>query len=99
MRYLVLSIIVLVTHLTALPAHAADEWTREDTERQLLYTAIHMIDWGQTRHVARHPEKFKESNLILGDHPSVSEVDMYAAASLTASWIIAYKLNKKNRWP
>lgn len=91
------ALILLVLVFTAVHAQAADEWTKEDTERQLLYTALHMIDWGQTRHIARHPEKFKELNPVLGDHPSVTEVDLYFTSSIAAMWFISYKLNKKNR--
>ena len=97
MRYLVLASALFASVLLAGTALAADEWTKEDQELQLVYTVLHMIDWGQTRYIARHPDKHREMNPILGSHPTTEQVDMYCASTLAASWFIAKKLNRKNR--
>ena len=56
-------------------AHA--EWTPADTKREAIWLGIHAIDWGQTRYIAEHPDKFSERNFILGKHPSVGRVNTY----------------------
>jgi len=56
--------------------HAA-EWSPADTKREIAWQAIHALDWGQTRYIAKHPDEFSERNFILGDHPSVGQVNTY----------------------
>lgn len=46
---------------------------------EAAYLALHIADWGQTRNIAKHPEKWNEVNKILGPHPSTKEVDRYFA--------------------
>jgi hypothetical protein len=36
-----------------------------------------VVDWLQTLYIARHPELFRETNVILGEHPSVRAVCAY----------------------
>lgn len=59
-------------------AQAADEeWT---TLQKVAYTtsiAANIIDWGQTRTIAKNPDKYRELNTFLGDHPSVARVNNY----------------------
>jgi hypothetical protein len=76
--------------LVALCANArADElfagWDK--TDRVLLGTALGSIalDWGQTRDIAKHPERFVEHNPILGAHPSVGAVDRYFIVSMAGT--------------
>lgn len=45
-------------------------------------TTLLVADWGQTRDIALNPNKFQESNLILGKHPHVDKVDIYFASVL-----------------
>ena len=78
--------------LACSPAHAeglnlspetwGKDWTREDTYRQGGLTVLLIVDWGQTRWIARHPLQHKEMNQFLGEHPSVSRVNNYFAASI-----------------
>ena len=39
-----------------------------------------LADWNQTRQIAGHPEKWYETNIILGKHPSKKKVDIYFAS-------------------
>ena len=66
-------------------AEAFRDWDRTDS--LLLGTALTTlaIDWGQTRDVARRPERYTEANPILGRHPRVSRVDRYFALSMAGT--------------
>ena len=61
------------------PWWKADPWTGADIARQAAYTTLHAIDWKMTQHIAENPDHHAESNKILGEHPSVSEVNRYFA--------------------
>ncbi len=78
-------------------AFAFDEWTKKDTIYQLTYATLHIVDWGQTRYIAKNPDRFHEKNLVLGKHPSAAEVDVYFAATLVAHTGIAYILPTEYR--
>ncbi len=79
------------------PAAARDPWTKTDTAFQLTWTAMKILDWSQTRRIAKEPGRFYEGNPILGDRPSVRKVDAYHAATLAGNWAIAYALPKPYR--
>ena len=70
------------------PAYA---WTKADTQRQLIYSTLHVIDWGQTRYIATHDDYY-ETNLFLGKQPSMQEVDTYFAATLAGLALVSYLL-------
>jgi len=73
----------------------ADEWTKTDTGLQLLYTGLHVIDWGQTAHEAKEGWHFRhETNLILGGGPKESTVHIYMASTLVGHAVISYILPK-----
>lgn len=81
------------------PSHA---WTKADTQRQLVYTALHVIDWGQTRYIATHEHIYEtklvyETNPILGKRPSIQEVDIYFASTLVGHAVVSYLLPPKYR--
>lgn len=87
---------ILFLALTS-PAHA--EWTKTDTAFQLVYSALHITDWGQTRDIAKNPDRFHENNPILGKHPSVGKVDTYMALTLIGSTAMSILLPPKyRRW-
>lgn len=72
------------------PVHAAN-WTKQDTQLQLAYTALHVIDWGQTRYIATH-EEYYEVNAFLGKDPSIQSVDIYFASTLVGHTLVSYLL-------
>lgn len=67
-------------------------WTREQTAAGLLALTAHAIDWGQTRTIARHPDRFYETNRILGRHPSVGQVDAYFVGTALLIGLAAHAL-------
>ena len=76
----------------------ADPWTREDSYREATYLTFHVIDWAQTRGVAKNewPDGRYEANKFLGKHPTVFEVDRYMAITALAHVGVAKLLN--NEW-
>jgi hypothetical protein len=63
--------------LIATPSYAFDPWSKEDVALEAAFLTVDFLDWGQTRYIAKHPDKFHEHNLVLGRHPEVQKVDMY----------------------
>ncbi|HET8689056.1 MAG TPA: hypothetical protein VFM18_20795 [Methanosarcina sp.] len=82
--------------LLSFPA-MADEWTQADATREAVYLAVDIIDWAQTRNIARNPNKWYEQNNILGNHPSVEKVDAYFATMALAHIAISYALPSEYR--
>ena len=73
----------LAAAAAATPATAADEWTAPQASKAASLAALTVADWAQTRNIARHPERWHETNPMLGRHPSVGDVDKhFAVASL-----------------
>ncbi len=87
-------LILLVFIFISTPAYA---WTKADTQRQLVYSALHVIDWGQTRDIANRPKEYQEQNLYLGKHPSIQRVDTYFALTLLGHAYISYILPPEQR--
>jgi hypothetical protein len=78
-------------------AHDFRDWDNHD--KVLLGTALGatMLDWAQTRYIARHPERYREINPVLGSHPAVSKVDKYFALSIVGITGIALELPSRYR--
>jgi len=84
-----MSKLVFVFLLFSSSCFAADSWTDGDTNREYAYLALHTADWLQTRQISKHPERWGESNLILGKHPSTRNVDVYFALAGLAHYEVA----------
>lgn len=67
--------LLLLATLLCSPAAQASEW-------QAAANTLMLLDWAQTRNIARNPERWYETNPLLGNHPSAAEVDVYFLASL-----------------
>jgi len=94
-----------------IPAFAEEpgtDWTTQDTVFQVAYSALHIIDWGQSRYIANSPDSCRagkdrtvvcvpsrqETNPILGEYPSQDKVDLYFGLTLPAHAAISYGLRK-----
>ena len=96
MKILVLIILLLIFFPTS--SYAGD-WSPSDTKREVAYLTLHIIDWAQTRDIARNPrEGRKESNPILGPAPSVGEVNSYFMATGLGHLAISYLLPSNPRF-
>lgn len=72
----------------------ADEWRQADSYREAGFQVLNIIDWGQTRHIAKHPESFheEESAWLIGDHPSTADVDRLMVVTSVLHSVISYCL-------
>jgi hypothetical protein len=69
-------------------------WTTMDTSLEVVYGAFHVMDWSQTLHFVRNPERYYERNNILGRYPSEGRVNSYFALTLAGHAAVAYVLPK-----
>ncbi|MBI9077846.1 MAG: hypothetical protein JEZ02_20780 [Desulfatibacillum sp.] len=94
-RFVILAMAIIACCLWDGPqARAADAWT----QRQIVLEAAALTaigaDWLQTRDIAEHPDKYRETGCfgILGQSPDKSNVDIYfaswAAIHLTVSHLL-----------
>lgn len=74
------------------------EWT--DDERKWGYSllASTIIDYSQTRYVAKNETLFWEKNLVLGHSPSIGKVNMYFASVIPVGYFLLNEAdeNRKN---
>ena len=71
------------------------DWTREDTYRQGVLTALLIVDWGQTLYIAKHPETYREvgtAKSFIGEHPSVGKVNSYFVFGIAFSAAVSILL-------
>ena len=52
-------------------------WTWKDTAMVVAGEAATAVDWRQTAGIAADPLHFKETNIVLGPHPSMASVNRY----------------------
>ncbi len=82
----------LLFGLAIVSSKAADPWTTTDKALGTVALLATVVDWGQTRHIAKHPERFRETNPMLGEHPSVSDVNRHFAIAIVGGGLIAHFL-------
>lgn len=78
-------------------AYDFDDWTAADKTREAVYLAVDAVDWLQTRNIARNPERYYETNAILGQHPSIGRVNAYFASMMLVHVGIVTALPKEYR--
>lgn len=83
--------IVLCLALLALPAQAR-EWTDDELRWGAALAVTRLVDWGQTRYIAKHPDRFREVNPLIGDHPSLGEVNRHFIVSTALMFAAAHYL-------
>ena len=75
--------------------YAFDDWSKTDIVLQSAYTAVTIIDWGQTLNISKNTNKFEEQNFMLGQHPSKSKVNIYFPVMITANFIVSALIPNK----
>ena len=90
MRFLLI-ILLSVLVFSARPAPAL-EWKPPEVALQAIVTGLIVVDWGQTRTIAKNPQLFEETNKILGKHPSIARVDNYMAGALAGHLLVSHYL-------
>lgn len=68
-------------------------WTKADTARQVGVTALLALDCWQTQYIVDHPDRFYETNLILGNHPSSGAVYGYFITAAVISAVVAWAMS------
>ena len=71
-------------------------WTPANTVCQGIYMTEHLVDWAQTKKIARS-QNYYEMNPLMGKHPSQSTVDLYMGLSMFATLAISAMLTPKYR--
>lgn len=95
------SFLVSALLLYTVSAHAeykfAENWNWKDTVLEGTFVTLTVIDWGQTRGIALHPNQYRETNPLLGSHPSITKVDTFIPAGIIIHGVISMALPPKYR--
>ena len=86
------ALLSLVFVLSPSPCQAGDPWETTDYALAGASLAALAVDWGQTRHIAKNPSRFIETNPILGTSPSVGKVDAYFIGAMVGTVALAHVL-------
>jgi len=70
---LALAILVMTSFSTA----SASSWSTEEKAILLAASVMHTIDWRQTQYIVKNPDRFRELNPLLPDHPTMSQVNRH----------------------
>ena len=89
--------LALILAFISLPAFAGEPWSTQDKVLFGVSTTLLVADWAQTRTIAKNPDRWYETNPLLGKHPSVSRVNNYFATTLVANYFITDYLSPKWR--
>ena len=87
-----LSIVLLFSDIANAEYKFAENWDRDDTEWQVASITLGVADWLQTRYISKHPDEYREMNKVLGDHPSLDEVDLYFGSVIVAHTLLSMAL-------
>jgi hypothetical protein len=110
-------LIVVIIMMFCFNAHAyefAKDWTKTDTAYQVSFLLVALVDYSQTRWMARNEwawngKTYYEINPLLSKRPSVSEVDTLIPLGLITHTLIAlalpprltvfgYEINPRRIW-
>lgn len=81
--------ILISAAMALLAGCGSTPWSTTDKALLAGSTAALVVDWGQTRYIAQHPEVMGESNRALGEHPSTGRVNAYFASMIAANALVA----------
>ena len=90
------ALLILALVLLPSPCQAGDPWGTTDYALAGATLATLAVDWGQTRHIAKNPQRFAEKNPLLGPAPSVGKVDAYFVGAMVGTVALAHVL--PNDW-
>lgn len=80
-------------------ASFANDWSKQDTYRELAFTTLITIDYLQTRTIVQNPDKYFEYNPATNRHPRQRSMDIYMTSCAVLHPIISYLLPpKSNKW-
>lgn len=91
MRSLVAAVLALVCGC----AHA--QWTTEQKAMSGAFLTLWAADYGQTRTIAQHPERWVEYNPVIGKHPTLGRVNLYFLAAPIISGVLLDNVSSTER--
>jgi len=107
-------IIIVMFSINASAYEFAEKWTMKDTAYQVAFLTVLMVDWAQTRTMAKNNwkignEQFRETCPFLSEHPTESAIDGYFLVCAVGHTIISmalkpevkifdYKINPRRVW-
>jgi hypothetical protein len=97
MKKIILLIAILATTSQGNAVEFFEPFTFNDW---ILLGANEMLliaDWNQTKTIVRNPEHHRETNLLLGNHPSMHKLDAYMSILLIANPLVVWACPKEIR--
>lgn len=70
----------------------AREWTTEEKWTAAAAASLRIVDWAQTRHIAKNPDKWRELNPMMPDHPTLGQVNRHFIRGLALTGFVAHFL-------
>ena len=70
----------------------ARSWTEAEKGWAAAAVTFTLIDWAQTRHIARNPDRWRELNPLLPQHPTLGQVNRHFIRSIAAGAALVYFL-------
>ncbi len=91
-----IKILFLVFFLSTTSAFAEQkfykDWTTTEVIQEVIWQGLHIIDWGQTLNIADNPDEYYETNNLLKEHPTRSQVNVFmlitAVGHFGISWVM-----------
>src|SRR5437899_9875579 len=75
----------------------AGDWDKTDYTLLGVASVATYIDWRQTQYIAQHHDQFHETNKVLGEHPTVTQVNVYFARTSALTGALAYFIPSEYR--
>lgn len=90
MRYLLAALLGMVLGISMCKhAKAGGSWDTGDKALGLAALTFTAVDWRQTYLVAKHPERWTETNNAIGAHPTTGRVNGYFVGSILLGAVVA----------
>lgn len=93
--------LIVVLIILLLPNNAScssfDEWSTQDIALEVIWQGVNFLDWGTTSDGVSMPNKYRENNPILGDHPNREALGLYMGLGALAHLGITHILPAKYR--
>lgn len=82
----------LLLGLAIVNSKAADPWDKTDKALATALVLVTVVDYAQTRTIAKNPHLWFERNPLLGEHPTLGEVNRHFIGGLILGGVIAHYL-------
>jgi len=83
---------IIISMMLITPAHAwefAERWSVSDTALVIASAGFQYLDYRQTSGIVDHPDRYREVNGILDEHPTQRAVDAFFIITVAARPVIA----------